>query len=215
VTTAVILPVKSFAKAKQRLGDRFGGPERAVLAAAMVEDVLEELARAALGPLVVVTGDPRALASAADAGAVTVIDDREDGQSAAALLGMARARELACERALLVPGDCPLVEAHELRDLAARAQSLDVAIVPDRHGAGTNALALAVGGEFEPQFGPGSCARHVEQAVAKGLAHEVVRVPSLELDVDTREDASALEAALARFPTRAPRTREALARAAA
>jgi 2-phospho-L-lactate/phosphoenolpyruvate guanylyltransferase len=215
VTTAVILPVKSFERAKQRLGDTFGGPERAVLAAAMVEDVLDELARAALGPLVVVTGEPRALASAADAGAVTVIDGREDGQSAAALLGIARARELACERALLVPGDCPLVEANELRDLAVHAQSLDVAIVPDRHGAGTNALALAVDGEFEPQFGPGSCARHVEQAAAKGLAHEVVRVPSLELDVDTREDASALEAALARFPTRAPRTREALARAAA
>jgi 2-phospho-L-lactate/phosphoenolpyruvate guanylyltransferase len=215
VTTAVILPVKSFERAKQRLGDTFGGPERAVLAAAMVEDVLDELARAALGPLVVVTGEPRALASAADAGAVTVIDDREDGQSAAALLGIARARELACERALLVPGDCPLVEADELRELAAHAGLLDVAVVPDRHGTGTNALALAVDGEFEPQFGPGSCARHVEQAAMKGLVHEVVRVPSLELDVDTREDASALEAALARHPTRARRTREALARAAA
>jgi 2-phospho-L-lactate guanylyltransferase len=181
----------------------------------MVEDVLDELARAALGPLVVVTGEPRALASAVDAGAVTVIDDREDGQSAAALLGLARARELGCERAMLVPGDCPLVDAVELRDLAARAQSLDVAIVPDRHGAGTNALALAVDGGFEPQFGPGSCARHVEQAAMKRLAHEVVRVPSLELDVDTREDASALEDALARHPTRARRTREALARAAA
>ena len=215
MTTAVILPVKSFARAKQRLGDRFAGPERAVLAAAMVQDVLDELARAALGPLVVVTGDAQALASAADAGAVTVVDDREDGQSAAALLGIARARELACEHALLVPGDCPLVDAHELRDLAARARSLDVVIVPDRHGTGTNALALEVEGEFEPQFGPGSCERHVEQAAVKGLAHEVVRVPSLELDVDTREDASALEAALARFPTRARRTREALARAAA
>ena len=40
-------------------------------------------------------------------------------------------------------------------------------------------------------------------------------MPSLELDVDTREDASALAAALARYPARAPRTREALARLAA
>jgi len=215
MTTALVLPVKSFVNAKQRLGDRFGGPEREVLAAAMVEDVLDELARAELGPLVVVSGEPRALARAADAGAVTVVDEHENGQSAAALLGLARALELGCERALLVPGDCPLIDARELTELIARAESLDVAIVPDRHGAGTNALALAVGGDFEPQFGPGSCARHVGQATVKGLIHEVVRVPSLELDVDTREDASALEAALARFPTRAPRTREALARAAA
>jgi 2-phospho-L-lactate guanylyltransferase len=107
------------------------------------------------------------------------------------------------------------VDGDELRELAARAAQLDVAIVPDRHGTGTNALALATDGTFEPQFGPGSRDRHVEQAVAKALVHEVVRVASLELDVDTREDASALEAALARFPARAPRTREALARAAA
>ena len=215
MTTAVILPVKSFANAKQRLGDRFGGPERAALAAAMVEDVLIELAQVGLGPLVVVSGEPQALARAVDSGALTVIDDREDGQSAAALLGLARVRELGCERAMLVPGDCPLIDGRELRDLAMRAESLDVVIVPDRHGTGTNGLALAVEGEFEPQFGPGSCARHVEQAIAKGLVHEVIQVPSLELDVDTREDASALADALARHPGRARRTREALGRLAA
>ena len=215
MSTAVILPVKSFANAKQRLGDRFGGPEREVLAAAMVEDVLNELARTELGPLVVVSGEPRALARAVDAGASTVVDEHESGQSAAALLGLARARELGCERALLVPGDCPLIDARELGELMARAESLDVAIVPDRHGTGTNALALAPEGGFEPQFGPRSCARHVEQASAKGLFHEVIRVPCLELDVDTREDASALVDALARHPGRAPRTRETLGRLAA
>jgi 2-phospho-L-lactate guanylyltransferase len=215
VSTAVILPVKSFANAKQRLGDSFGGPQRAVLAAAMVEDVLNELAQAELGPLVVVSGEPRALARAVEAGALTVVDEREAGQSAAALLGLARARELGCERALLVPGDCPLIDARELAELMARAGSLDVAIVPDRHGTGTNGLALASAGGYEPQFGPGSCARHVEQAIAKELVHEVIRVPCLELDVDTREDASALADALARHPGRAPRTRETLGRLAA
>jgi 2-phospho-L-lactate guanylyltransferase len=207
VRTAVVLPVKSFAKAKQRLGDRFQGSERARLAAAMVQDVLAELSSVGLGPLIVVSGEPHL----ADVDAVTVHDEREEGQSPAAILGLARARELGCERALLVPGDCPLIDGRELRALATHAQSLDVAIVPDRHGTGTNALVLATDGSFEPQFGPGSRARHVQQAEGKGLAYEVVRVPSLELDVDTKEDASALEAALERFPERAPRTRAALA----
>ena len=114
-----------------------------------------------------------------------------------------------------MPGDCPLIDAGELRELAGRAESLDVAIVPDRHGTGTNGLALAPAGGYEPQFGPGSCARHVEQAIAKGMVHEVIRVPCLELDVDTREDASALADALAQHPGRAPRTRETLGRLAA
>lgn len=215
MTTAVILPVKSFASAKQRLGDAFGAVERAVLAEAMVGDVVDELGHWSLGPVVVVSGEQRALSLAAAAGALTVVDDREQGQSAAALLGLARARELGCERALLLPGDCPLVDASELHDLAARAESIDVVIVPDRHGTGTNALVLDPAGRFEPQFGPGSCARHIEQALSLGLAHDVADVPSLALDIDTREDASALEGALGRFPERAPRTREALGRLAA
>ena len=47
--TAAILPVKSFVNAKQRLGGTFGDPERAALAAAMVEDVLDELAARSWG----------------------------------------------------------------------------------------------------------------------------------------------------------------------
>lgn len=210
MSTALILPVKSFAQAKQRLGDALADPQRAELAAAMVEDVLDELVRGALRPLILVSREP-----VVRDGVVTVHDDREAGQSAAALLGIARAGELGCDRAVLVPGDCPLIEAGELEELAARAQEIGVAIVPDRHGTGTNALALSTDGTFEPQFGPGSCARHVAQAEAKGLRHEVIRVPSLELDVDTRDDAAALADALARFPGRAPRTRAALGRLAA
>jgi 2-phospho-L-lactate guanylyltransferase len=211
MTTAVILPVKTFAHAKQRLGDALRGPERAALAEAMVEDVLDELAGAGLGPVIVVSRERRARRARVEA----VMDDREEGQSAAAQLGLARAREVGCERALLVPGDCPLIDSGELRDLAARAESLDVAIVPDRHGTGTNGLALTTDGRFEPQFGPGSRARHVEQARAKALAFEVVALACLELDVDTASDAAALEAELERFPGRAPRTRAALGRLAA
>ena len=199
--TAVILPVKRFSRAKQRLGD----PRRAVLAAAMVADVLDELTRVQLGPLLVVTSE-----SVGAPGALIVRDDREEGQSAAALLGLERARELSCDRALLIPGDCPLIDGGELRALAERAEALDVVIVPDRHGTGTNGLALAVGGAFEPQFGPGSRDRHVAQAEAKGLAYEVIEVPSLQLDVDTLEDAAALADALARHPERALHTRRAL-----
>ena len=184
----------------------------------MVEDVLDELARAELGPLVVVSGEPRALARAADAGAVTVIDEHENGQSAAALLGLARARELGCERALLVPGDCPLIDARELtRARSARAESLDVAIVPDRHGTGTNALALAVGGEFEPQFGPGSL-RAPRGAGDRQGTHPRGRSGCRRWSWTStpartrRRCAAALDA---RSRTRAPRTREALGRAAA
>src|SRR5204863_514805 len=82
-------------------------------------------------------------------------------------------------------GDTPLVDAGEVDDLLERAPERGVAIVPDRHGAGTNALVLSPPDAIAPSFGPDSCERHLAAAGASGLPHAVERVPSLALDVDT------------------------------
>jgi 2-phospho-L-lactate guanylyltransferase len=132
----------------------------------------------------------------------------ERGQSPAALTGLARATELGCERALLVPGDCPLIDPAEIDELLsdARIDDADVVIVPDRHRSGTNALLLDPQSDFEPQFGPDSLSRHVEEAARRGLRHIVEPLPSLELDVDTNDDLGELIAVLEREPDRAPHT---------
>ena len=116
-------------------------------------------------------------------------DDREAGQSAAALIGIAHARDAGFERALLVPGDAPLLDPAELSALLARPEPL--VIVPDRHGTGTNGLLLAPVDAFEPSFGPGSRARHEAAARATGLPWAIDPLPSLVLDVDTPEDLEA------------------------
>jgi 2-phospho-L-lactate/phosphoenolpyruvate guanylyltransferase len=85
-----------------------------------------------------------------------------------------------------------------------------VAIVPDRHLAGTNALVLSPPDAIEPSFGPGSLARHTAAARAAGLDYSVERVPTLMLDVDTPEDLAELAAALEDRHGGAPSTREAL-----
>ena len=70
------------------------------------------------------------------------------------------------------------------------------AIVPDRHGTGTNALLLRPPDSLVPAFGPGSCQRHQDAARSEGTVGEVRDVPSLALDVDTLEDLQALRDAL-------------------
>jgi 2-phospho-L-lactate/phosphoenolpyruvate guanylyltransferase len=209
--TAAILPVKSFSRAKQRLGDAH--PDRPRLAAAMVGDVLEALGGVAgLADLVVVTAEPAAAAAARAAGAHVVHDPEEAGQSAAAALGIAAALERGAERVLLVPGDCPALDPGEVARLLDRSEG--AVIVPDRHGTGTNALLLAPPDVFAPAFGPGSFARHAARARAAGTAVRVCELPSLGLDVDTPGDLAALRAALAARPGHAPRTRALLADAA-
>ncbi len=184
--TSAILPVKSFSRAKSRLG---GDPE---LAESMAGAVLRSLAQVrALEEVLVVTREPRAMALAREHGARVVEDPDEAGHSEAALRGIAAATST---RVLLVPGDCPLLDPAEVDTLLAGAGS-GLTIVPDRHGTGTNALILDPPSAIEPSFGPGSCARHAALGHAAGVRVRIVDVPTLAFDVDTPEDLAALSTA--------------------
>ena len=87
-------------------------------------------------------------------------DPDQPGQSQAAAIGIRYALAAGYERVLLVPGDTPLLDPAEVAALLAQ-RGHAVAIVPDRHGTGTNALLLAPPDAIEPSFGPGSFERHV------------------------------------------------------
>jgi 2-phospho-L-lactate/phosphoenolpyruvate guanylyltransferase len=213
VRTAAVLPVKSFPRAKQRLSQAVPS-DRAELAEAMVRDVLAALAAVPeIDDVLVVTAEPLAAHAAESAGATVVPDPDERGQSAAAIRGIDAAVERGAERALLVPGDCPVLSPGEVSSLLARAAGgPSVVIVPDRHGSGTNALVLTPPEAVGPSFGSGSFARHAAQASAAGATVKVCDVPSLGLDVDTPDDLAALRQALDARPDGAVRTRAVLDR---
>jgi 2-phospho-L-lactate guanylyltransferase len=212
VRTAAVLPVKSFARAKQRLNEAIAGDDRRELAEAMVTDVLAALAAVPeIDDVVVVTAEPLAARAAERAGAAVVDDPDERGQSAAANRGIDAALERGAGRALLVPGDCPALAPGELSRLLGQAPGEpSVVIVPDRHGSGTNALLLTPPAAVGPSFGAGSFARHAAQAAAAGATVKVCDLPSLGLDVDTPDDLSALREALGARPEGAARTRAVL-----
>ena len=211
--TIAILPVKSFGAAKQRLAGAFGSGSRQALAQAMFSDVLASLRHiAGIDAIAVVTGDRVAEAAAQGERVLVLRDSEQAGQSAAAAIGIRYAIASNFERVLLVPGDTPLIDPREVGDLLARSaqQGLDVVIVPDRHGVGTNALLLRPPDAIQPSFGPGSLARHEAAARAAGGSFEVAAVPSLEHDVDTPEDLAALASLLEGRRGKAPVTRGAL-----
>jgi 2-phospho-L-lactate/phosphoenolpyruvate guanylyltransferase len=211
--TVAVLPVKTFSRAKHRLSEGVGAPDRRELAEAMARDVIEALAAVdALDAVVVVTAEPAAAEAAREIGAQVVHDDREAGQSVAAAIGVRAAVSSGAERALLVPGDCPALDPGEVAALLAAPVRPSVVIVPDRHGSGTNALLLTPPAAIAPSFGPGSFARHAARGRAAGLPVKVVDVASLGLDVDTPGDLDALAGALASRAGGAPRTRELIAR---
>jgi 2-phospho-L-lactate/phosphoenolpyruvate guanylyltransferase len=206
--TVAILPIKSFGQAKQRLSEGLRGGERKALAEAMFSDVLVALRRAqSIDEVVVVSADSAAQQIAGGYGA-HVVGDEDHGHNPAARRGIRYAVDRGARRALLVPGDCPMIDPAEIDALLARTAPLrSVLIVPDRHGTGTNALLLRPPDVLAPSFGPGSCARHLSEASSDGAVGEVVEVPSLGLDIDTPEDLSALDEELSRSHGGAAHTR--------
>jgi 2-phospho-L-lactate guanylyltransferase len=207
--TAAILPVKRFAHAKQRLAPALGEGSRRALATAMFADVLGALRHCSLIDTVILVSSEPVVRDAVDDDSLLLLPDpAEKGQSHATLAGLARASALGYERALLVPGDTPLIDQLELDNLIANAAlgEVDVIIVPDRHGTGTNAVLLDPASPFQPQFGPGSRERHEEQARRRGLSHSVEHVASLLLDIDTPDDLAELRKAFEQHLARAART---------
>ncbi|MBV9309529.1 MAG: 2-phospho-L-lactate guanylyltransferase [Solirubrobacterales bacterium] len=191
--TLAILPVKRFDRAKQRLRQGVADDQVSELVKTMFDDVLQAVRRSSkLDQIVVVTSEPSARLIAREHEAA-VIDDDEQGHNAAVKRGIAHALATGADRALLVPGDCPLLDPDELDDLISfPVRPPSALVVPDRHGTGTNGLLLTPPDAIEPSFGPDSCPRHLRIAKAASVSAEVVNVPSLALDIDTPDDLAAL-----------------------
>jgi 2-phospho-L-lactate guanylyltransferase len=198
------------ANAKQRLASALAGGTRRSLVQAMFSDVLGALRRAeGVDAIAVVTDDVVADSLARSDSVVVLPDGREDGQSQATQVGIDYASEHGFGRVLLVPGDTPLLDPIEIEELLMRCDrdEIAVAVVPDRHGTGTNALVITPPGSFEPSFGPGSLERHIGSAREANLPHRVEHVPSLALDIDTPDDLAELWSAVDAMRRGAQRTR--------
>jgi 2-phospho-L-lactate guanylyltransferase len=199
MSTVAIIPAKRFEDAKQRLAPSVQLGHRRALVESMFADALLAVSRVkSIDRIIVITSDPIASRIAAGHDAI-VLDDTTHSHSEAAQLGISRALAIGATRALIVPGDCPLIDQAELQGLLERpVPERSVLIVPDRHGEGTNALLLTPPNAITPAFGDGSRRRHTDLAVAAGATPEVVVAASLELDIDTPED---LEELMERFAT--------------
>jgi 2-phospho-L-lactate guanylyltransferase len=211
VKATAVLPVKRFGEAKRRLAAGIDNERRETLVAAMLEDTLEAIEGSrSIEKTIVVTGDPRAQEIVAASSAEVLPDPTDEGHVVAALAGIARAEVDGASCVALLPGDCPLLEPKELDRLLTGVPSSFVAVVPDRHGTGTNALILSPPNAIEPAFGEGSCARHVAAARDANLPFAVEELSSLALDLDTPADVVALTRALAAGSKRGRRTAKVL-----
>ena len=174
----MVVPIRSFRAGKGRLAGVLTDDARAALARSMAQRVLDA---AAPLPVYVVSSDDEVASFASDNGAKVVADP-------GSLNGAADAGRAA----VAADGFVMLIVAHA--DLAqptpfAWVADFDgVTLVPDRHGGGSNVIALPTRAAFTFAYGEGSRTRHEDEARARGLALRVVDDASLAWDVDEPDD---------------------------
>jgi 2-phospho-L-lactate guanylyltransferase len=182
--TAVLIPVKSFQDAKVRLAPALSPGRRAELAREMANQVL-----ISAGDLpVAVVCDDREVAAWARAGGALVIWEPGRGLNGAVQEGVRRLGQLGVGLVIVAAGDLPLA-----RDLSWIADFPGITIIPDRHGDGSNVIAVPPSAGFSFAYGPGSFSRHVGEAKRTGTQYRVVHDSPLAWDVDVPDDLAVVQ----------------------
>jgi len=183
----VLLPVKTFTDAKQRLAPAVDPETRAGLARAMCTDVLTTLGRTHVPERVVVfTAADEVIEMARPFGFDVVREKSVDGHSAA-VNQMISELLFSSTRILSIAIDLPRLVPSEI-DFALDAASEPVTLIPSRDWTGTNGVVFISPAHIAMEYGEGSFRRHLSKAAAAGHRADVMSLPGMAFDIDTPED---------------------------
>ncbi|WP_431239520.1 2-phospho-L-lactate guanylyltransferase [Mycolicibacterium aichiense] len=186
----VIIAVKRLTAAKTRLSPVFSASIREqVVLAMLIDTITAARAASAVASITVVTPDDTAAAAARALGADVLFDatppTEPDPLNSAVRFAWAEVSRRTANTVVL-QGDLPALQTHELTDAVAHARAHRRSFVPDRPGTGTAAL-FAFGAPLDPLLGRDSARLHRDS----GAVELTGAWPGLRCDIDTIEDLEA------------------------
>jgi 2-phospho-L-lactate/phosphoenolpyruvate guanylyltransferase len=187
-TPLAIVPFRAPGAGKTRLAPTLAPPARAVLARAMLTDVVAALAAAEVRDVIVAAGGAAAAAAARQLHVGVVTDRATDGGLDIAIANTLATRPDADE-VLVVAADLPCLTAEDVR--AVLASPAGVVIAPTA-GGGTGGLLRRAGHHITTAYGRDSAARHRAAALAAGATVDTLHLDGFAHDVDTWADLVAL-----------------------
>jgi 2-phospho-L-lactate guanylyltransferase len=197
MTTWVVVLIKDFDSAKQRLRPALGPQERRALAQRNAQLAVQ--AAAAGDRVLVVAGDDEVAELAKAWGAEVLLEPSQEGQNVAAARGIARAVEGGADAVLLLSSDLPLVTVHSVREVLEAGSQIKgpVAVAVRAVGrGGTNALYLQPPGAITLHFGADSLAKFRDEAERSGVKFVVHDSDGMALDLDEPGDLARLRRAV-------------------
>jgi len=179
-----LIAIKARSRCKTRLAGALDDRARVELVRSMLAAVVAAVGNAQAVHQTIIVSPERDQVPAE----IPVLADTGESLNVALAQAHGMLRELGCGEIVVLPADLPGITAAEIDTLVSAARTGGFSIAPDAGGTGTNALCIVSIQPFEFQFGPDSQHLHLQEARRLGLTPQIVRLPGLELDIDSPSD---------------------------
>ncbi|MGH9922500.1 MAG: 2-phospho-L-lactate guanylyltransferase [Nitrososphaerales archaeon] len=188
MNTYAIVPVKTFANGKKRLGSVLTVDERIKLSEAMLYDVLDAVSNCrSISKTIIVSKDERILSIAKEFGTTIVNEEEELGVNAAVALTDDICRD--SDASVVIPQDLPLLQPSDLDAFCKSAGNENcVIITPSHRYDGTNALLRKPANIMKTHYDEDSYEIHLKKARENSIPAKIIMNRRLMLDLDEPSD---------------------------
>jgi len=184
-----IVPAKSLARGKSRLRPVLADDERAHFARGLLEHVLDVTHACTLGGVLVATDGDDVADLAHARGAHVLRDDGHEPLAKVIDRALDEVSRRGARAAVVLMADLPRIQPSDVQGLLDALDSHDIALVRDRLGRHTNALAVKPPDAIATCFGrDDSFDAHCEAAHKAGLRLAILENERLAFDVDGPDD---------------------------
>jgi len=186
--TAVIVPVKTFSKAKTRLN--LSSEKTEDLCKVMLNDVLHAISQSEqIKKIAIVTKDESAFKIGKKFCAIEIYDEKESGVNNAVSIADRYFRDEDFDATIVFPQDIPLIQPEDIQTLLDfHIMPRCALVVPSRKFDGTNALFRAPANLMETHYDEDSYKIHLTTAESKTASTALVLIRRIMLDIDEPED---------------------------
>ncbi len=186
---AAIIPVKTFSKAKTRLGLPQEKTEE--LCKVMLDEVLFVISKSHISKTILVSSDEDALGIGKKYNVEPIVEEEERGVNAAVALPEKYLLENGFDASIVFPQDIPLIRPEDISSLLAfQKTARSLLVVPSRKFDGTNALLRSPTDVMETHYDEDSYRIHLNTGKTRMIPTSFVLISRMMWDVD---DASDLE----------------------
>jgi 2-phospho-L-lactate/phosphoenolpyruvate guanylyltransferase len=183
---ASIIPVKTFSKAKSRLGLSPDKTEQ--LCKIMLDEVLSSISQSQINKTVIISRDESAFEIAKKYNTVQIYEEKENGVNAAVALAEKYLLENNFDASVVFPQDIPLIRAQDIDDLLRYQKTPQLIVVPSRKFDGTNALLRSPINIMETHYDEDSYKIHLSTAKSRNIPTTFALISRIMWDVDDQSD---------------------------